>query len=300
MNEEFDLELNIEETARNIAEFIDNRTFFDVFDDFNVVLQILSKSSLTPGQAKYILNGAKSKYDENQCFQIFKKLTVDFQNDLPSIISYIDTLNQIFHANTLKSISGVLDSASDYIYRISQEVEQLRNTAQDQTNKSEKIYGQLDKIAEILNNPKIDDIYNYFSECIERAKTDSEFDRILKFLCDSGINQKCSVSLISYASAKGNLEMVKFLHSKGANPEIKSTGGNTPLHFAAFEGHLDVVKYLLSVYCDKNARNGQKQTPLDLAIQKQQTEVVDFLTAIRAEKTVALTYPSTPSNNGWK
>ena len=47
------------------------------------------------------------------------------------------------------------------------------------------------------------------------------------------------------AALAGNVERVKELLKKGANPNTQDKYGWTPLHKAALRGHVDVVKLLL-------------------------------------------------------
>lgn len=53
--------------------------------------------------------------------------------------------------------------------------------------------------------------------------------------------------LFSEACDSGSLEIVKYLHSKGANPNIDESGN---LRTAAIRNQLDIVKYLLSQGAD--------------------------------------------------
>ncbi|TNV74271.1 hypothetical protein FGO68_gene7239 [Halteria grandinella] len=52
---------------------------------------------------------------------------------------------------------------------------------------------------------------------------------------------------LSYASLKGNLELVKLLHSKGASVVHKNSQGLSPLMLAIYQSHYFVVHYLLSI-----------------------------------------------------
>ena len=52
---------------------------------------------------------------------------------------------------------------------------------------------------------------------------------------------------LSYACIKGNLDLVKLLHSKGALMAHKNSAGLTPLLLAIYYAHYFVVHYLLSI-----------------------------------------------------
>ena len=47
------------------------------------------------------------------------------------------------------------------------------------------------------------------------------------------------------ATLAGNVEIVKFLLQKGADPEIGEKQGYTPMHGAAFQGRADVTRALI-------------------------------------------------------
>ena len=47
------------------------------------------------------------------------------------------------------------------------------------------------------------------------------------------------------AAEKGDLDKVKELVAKGANPDLADEYGDVPINRAAVEGHLDVVKFLV-------------------------------------------------------
>ena len=53
----------------------------------------------------------------------------------------------------------------------------------------------------------------------------------------------------------GNLDIVQYLISEGANIECKTTKGLTPLHIASKKGHLDIIQYLISQGANINCRN---------------------------------------------
>ena len=52
---------------------------------------------------------------------------------------------------------------------------------------------------------------------------------------------------LSYACIRGNLDLVKLLHSKGANLSHKNAAGLTPLLLAIYHTQYFVVHYLLSI-----------------------------------------------------
>ncbi len=67
------------------------------------------------------------------------------------------------------------------------------------------------------------------------------------------------------AASAGDVERVKELLKKGANPNTKDIDGQTPLHMAASGGHFDVVKLLLEHGADPNVQDKDGATPLHKA-----------------------------------
>ena len=67
------------------------------------------------------------------------------------------------------------------------------------------------------------------------------------------------------ASARGYLDVVRYLLEQGANRDKATNDGTTPLHYAAFHGRLEIAKLLMVYGADLNARNNQGQLPIDIA-----------------------------------
>eukprot|EP01121_Diplochlamys_sp_Union-15-3_P000884 TRINITY_DN10744_c0_g1_i1.p1 TRINITY_DN10744_c0_g1~~TRINITY_DN10744_c0_g1_i1.p1 ORF type:complete len:181 (-),score=30.84 TRINITY_DN10744_c0_g1_i1:61-603(-) len=86
------------------------------------------------------------------------------------------------------------------------------------------------------------------------------------------------ISPIHDASAKGNLERLKFLVEveKADVNQVDSTN-NTPLHWAAGAGHVEAVQYLIHSGCDLNKQNLLGDTPLHRAVWRNQLSTVKIL-----------------------
>ncbi len=84
------------------------------------------------------------------------------------------------------------------------------------------------------------------------------------------------------AARNGHLEVVRFLVEHGARLRPVAPGstllpGSTPLHEAALGGHLDVVSFLVEHGADPNVLNIFRQTPLHFAAYYCALDVVRFL-----------------------
>ena len=69
--------------------------------------------------------------------------------------------------------------------------------------------------------------------------------------------------MVTHMAAKlGDVEIVSLLLSLGVDPNLRSSNGNTPLHWAACEGSRPTVKTLLSQGADILAKNHAGETVL--------------------------------------
>lgn len=71
---------------------------------------------------------------------------------------------------------------------------------------------------------------------------------------------------LHYACSKGQLEVAKYLISKGASIDTLSIGNNTPLIMAVVSGNEELVALLLSKGADLRLKNSQGLTAIDIAV----------------------------------
>ncbi|MBN2302790.1 MAG: ankyrin repeat domain-containing protein [Lentisphaerae bacterium] len=81
------------------------------------------------------------------------------------------------------------------------------------------------------------------------------------------------------AAATGQLDLVKELIANGADANVKSATGYTPLHRAAQNGHREVVEFLLECNANPNTQTKDHLTPAALAEQSQHIHIVQILQA---------------------
>ncbi|KAF0976835.1 hypothetical protein FDP41_004130 [Naegleria fowleri] len=91
-------------------------------------------------------------------------------------------------------------------------------------------------------------------------------------------------TLINKAAHIGNLEMMKYLVSKGSNISIPNDVGNLPIHRAAYCGHAELVKYLVEecgecvdVFQHSSPKSKRLENSLHLAARKGFLECVKVL-----------------------
>ncbi|WP_265039233.1 ankyrin repeat domain-containing protein [Wolbachia endosymbiont (group A) of Yponomeuta plumbellus] len=84
-------------------------------------------------------------------------------------------------------------------------------------------------------------------------------------------------ALLHYAVHYSNFDMVSFLVDKGANIEIRSKEGQTPLHLAVEEAKQNIINLLLDRGADIEAKNNDGRTPLYLAAYNNDSGVIELL-----------------------
>nr|CAD7408028.1 unnamed protein product [Timema poppensis] len=154
------------------------------------------------------------------------------------------------------------------------------------------------------------DVVQCLVERMESKKFDKEYYRYINLVLE-GINSKDKQGKtpLFIASEHNHLEVVKYLTEKGADVEICSRDGYSPLyiallkgntnvihflkdvatvdkgskngwtlmHTASTNGHLNVIEHLLKINANINACNKYGQTPLHIAAKKNNVKVLQFL-----------------------
>ena len=121
----------------------------------------------------------------------------------------------------------------------------------------------------------------------------------LKAFLDKGtdVNTKTRYgsTALFYACDRGNVEMVKFLLERGADPNAKDTFyGATPMTWAADKGHVEVVRLLI----EKGAK--EKDDALAVGVDKGSIELVKTVLDKGGASSGAMTKALTKANEGKK
>ncbi|UCH83917.1 MAG: ankyrin repeat domain-containing protein [Candidatus Latescibacterota bacterium] len=88
---------------------------------------------------------------------------------------------------------------------------------------------------------------------------------------------------LHFAAASGNLDLVEYLVSSGAEVDAPNNVGQTPLLYAAYDGHVEICEFLIRVGAKADFRDGRGNSPLDFAARQGQLDVVALLIAEGAE-----------------
>jgi ankyrin repeat protein len=115
--------------------------------------------------------------------------------------------------------------------------------------------------------------------------------RMLKILLENGASESINtvddykgLAPIHYiVSSRGTYpkdqeKAIKLLISYGADINLKTKDGKTPLHEAIqYAGYLKTVEFLVQNGADVNAKDAEGKTPLKLAVEHNETEIAEFL-----------------------
>jgi uncharacterized protein len=77
------------------------------------------------------------------------------------------------------------------------------------------------------------------------------------------------------AGAK-SIEVIDFLLTHGANPNISDSEGHTPLHIAAFEGNASIAELLMKNGAEIKTNNSGK-TPIEIAEERGNSDFINFI-----------------------
>ena len=95
-------------------------------------------------------------------------------------------------------------------------------------------------------------------------------------------------------AAAGSTDMVKYLLERGANPEIASHAGLTPLHAAARRGRVGNIKQLLAAGARVDAKDQHKYMPLHFAVRSESIESAELLLKAGADVNAEIDEGLTP------
>ena len=82
-----------------------------------------------------------------------------------------------------------------------------------------------------------------------------------------------------------NSRVSRLLIERGADPNTRGWGDNTPLHYASRDGNIEKARLLIEHGADVDAKNNEGRTPLDLASGRQHKDIIKLLLENGASET---------------
>lgn len=100
------------------------------------------------------------------------------------------------------------------------------------------------------------------------------------------------MAALRLATYSNQIETVRFLLNRGADPDVQDDMGNTPLHWACSFGHEAITALLIDHKADLSAENASGMTPLHNAASRGRIKLAELLIAKGADV-------NAPEVRGW-
>ena len=111
---------------------------------------------------------------------------------------------------------------------------------------------------------------------------------IVQYLITQGANieskTKDGLTPLHFASGNNDIKIVEYLITQGANIESKANDGFTPLHFASRYGHIKIVEYLITHGANINATNNTNESSYAISSAFKLENCKKYFVSIHANK----------------
>lgn len=111
-------------------------------------------------------------------------------------------------------------------------------------------------------------------------------DILLKAGADPNIQTKSGWSPLHYAIHNGNEEMAALIIKHSPNPNLETLNGIRPLHFAAQRGLATICMDLIAIGAERDATEEHNLTALRLAVAENRLQIVEILIASGADPNI--------------
>ena len=138
------------------------------------------------------------------------------------------------------------------------------------------------------------DCANWNTAAFFKVAKASDVTRCLKAGADPNVRSSIGFTPLHFAAALGSAEAVIPLVNRGADSEARAGNGATPLHFAAALGSAEAVTALLKVGAEPNVWDSNRETPLHRAASRGNAEAVTALVNWGADLEVRAVNSATP------
>jgi ankyrin repeat protein len=121
--------------------------------------------------------------------------------------------------------------------------------------------------------------------CVAEKENVEGIRMLLERGADPTAQDKDGKTPLHSASQRGNVEGIRMLLEKGADPTAQDKDGKTPLHFASQEGNVEGIRMLLERGADPTAQDKDGKTPLHFASERENVEGIRMLLEKGADPT---------------
>ncbi|RWS05653.1 Death-associated protein kinase 1-like protein [Dinothrombium tinctorium] len=122
---------------------------------------------------------------------------------------------------------------------------------------------------------------NFVSAAIFAAIEDGNLDGIKELLqisrVDLNLPNKHGETAVHIASGLGQFEILKFLHSKGANIHLVDNHGDSTIYWSARQGHTHIIRFLYEHGVNVDLKNKIGETAIHVAARYGQAEAIEQL-----------------------
>eukprot|EP00106_Octopus_bimaculoides_P009239 XP_014776681.1 PREDICTED: death-associated protein kinase 1-like isoform X1 [Octopus bimaculoides] len=155
----------------------------------------------------------------------------------------------------------------------------------------------LKELLSMANNVNVNTANRHGETAIHNAASGGHVD-VIKYLHSKGANidvlDKHNDSAIFWAVRHGHLDVVHYLKEEGVPLNIQNKAGESALHVSARYGHNQITEYLCNSGTDINLRDNDGETALHCAAARGHTECVKVLLQHDAQTSLVDKNGSTP------
>ena len=143
-------------------------------------------------------------------------------------------------------------------------------------------------------NPVDNDGETPFAESVRHNRLNSVM-YLIRNHCDTTRTGLNDATMLHFAAANGNLEMIKILQNlTKVNINARDKYNSTPFSYASFKEQIDVMKFLLSAGADINAVDNDGETAIHEAIRHKKVKSIRFLLENNADLSIVDNRGATP------
>ncbi|EAY21304.1 ankyrin repeat protein, putative [Trichomonas vaginalis G3] len=288
------------EPAKTVDQIIANETFFGVYGTFEAAISALAETKLNTKEATYILEGAMKRYNQQQCYEMFTKMNVDFSAESPAnskhFFEFLHSMSSVVQANSVDPLINHIQGLNTKLLQAEASNEDLKKqiaalqtkvhaleTAANQKaegiNPAEylaKLEVVLAQSAEFKNvtAENVQHLNSSLSQSIKYGRSFAQYEEIVKIMAANDF--KAAYSYLNNLSKRGDAQSMAAVCKLGLS-EVANNNNFTALLGACLSGNVRLVKSLIEGGCNKNVVDNFGNNALLNAAGNGKTEVIRYL-----------------------